>query len=204
MRSLFALLIAIALSSVATACGGVSKGAGSTSHVSSQTAASSSASASTSPGATQASRPVENDNDGDGDGGADDNGWGHAASTGDRRAVVALVKRYYAFAAADDGTAACSLIYSIFAEEIPEVYGEPPGEPALRGKTCGVVMSKFFRQIHRWLTTDLATLEVIDVRVKGLRGLALLSFKNTPEHDIPVHLEHRVWKIDALLDGGLG
>lgn len=146
----------------------------------------------------------KSDNDGDGDNGDDDDRWGHAASEADREAVVALVKRYYGFAAAGDGGAGCALIYSLLAEEIPELYGEPPGPPSLRGGTCAAVMSKVFKQKHRQLVADTASIDVIGVRAKRLRGLALLRFKGSPERDIPVHREHNAWKINALLDGGLG
>ncbi len=144
------------------------------------------------------------DNDGDGDNGSDDDRWGSAASATDRRAVVRLVKHYYAVAAAGEGARGCALIYSLLAEEIPELYGEPPGPPSLRGGTCSAVMYKVFRQKHRLLAADVATIDVIGVRVKRLRGLALLRFKGSPERDIPVHREHGAWRIDALLDGGLG
>jgi hypothetical protein len=150
------------------------------------------------------SRQGRSDNDGDGDNGNDDNRWGYAASPVYRRAVVALLERYYALASAGDGAAGCSLTYSLLAEEIPELYGEPPGPPGLRGSTCEQVMSKLFRQKHRQLVADSATLEVIGVRVKRLRGLALLHFRGSPERDIPVHLEHGAWRVDAVLDGAIG
>jgi hypothetical protein len=149
-------------------------------------------------------RRAKPDNDGDGDNGNDDDRWGSATSATDRRAVVSLVKHYYAVAAAGDGARGCALIYSLLAEEIPELYGEPPGPPSLRGGTCAVVMSKVYRQKHRQLVAKIATIDVIGVRVKRLRGLALLRFKGSPERDIPVHREHHAWRIDALLDGGLG
>jgi hypothetical protein len=149
-------------------------------------------------------RPIKADNDRDGDGGADDNLWGHAASAADRRDIVALVKRYYAIAAAGDGARACAILYSLFAEEVPETYGEPPGDPALRGKTCAAVMSKVFKQRRRQLIQEAPSLKVIGVRIRGLRGLALLSFRGIGERDILVHREKRLWRIDALLDGGLG
>jgi hypothetical protein len=119
------------------------------------------------------SRQGRSDNDGDGDNGKDDNGWGHAASPVDRQAVVGLLKRYYAVATAGDAAAGCALIYSLLAEEVPELYGEPPGPPSLRGSTCEEVVSKLFRQKHRQLVVDSATLEVIGVRVKRQDGKTL-------------------------------
>ncbi len=144
------------------------------------------------------------DDDNDGDNGADDSRWGRAAIPAEKATVTTLIKHYYAIAVAGDGTRACPLIYSIFAEEIPETYGEQPGEPALSGKTCAEVMSKVFKQSHRRLTSELAALRVTVVRVKGLRGLALLDFGRPPVREIGLHLEHGAWRIDDLLDGALG
>jgi hypothetical protein len=143
--------------------------------------------------------------DKDDDNGKDDIAWGRAASAADRRAVTSVVKSYYAAAAAGDAVRACSLMYSIFAEEIPEEYGEsPPGPPGLHGTTCAAVLAKLFKQQHRRLVADLATLEVTRVRLKGRRGLAILHFRTAAHREIPVHRERRAWKIDALLDGGFG
>jgi hypothetical protein len=142
------------------------------------------------------------DVDGDGDNNEDDYRYGRAAGTAEMQAVTELVKRYYVAAASDEGARACTMIYSIFAEEIPEVYGEGP--PALRGDSCAVVMNKWFKMHHRELTTDLTEFAVTAVRVKALHALALLGFKRTPPHDIRVHLEHGVWKIDEPLDSAVG
>jgi len=192
MRRALSLVLAMTAVGAVVACGGTGgrNGSSKARHAVSET--------------DRTASPAGRDNDGDGDGGGDDERWGHAAAAGDRRAVVALVKRYYAVAAAGNGSEACSLLYSLFAEEVPEVYGEPPGEPALRGKTCAIVTSKLFKQRRRRLSVQRASLEVVGVRVRGLRGLALLRFKGKPERDIPVHRERRMWKIDALIDGGLG
>jgi hypothetical protein len=123
------------------------------------------------------------------------------ANMTDARAVRALVKRYVATAAANDGASACSLIYSLFAEEIPETYGLPPtGSPALHGTTCAVVMTKLFKLHHSQLAAEAATVEVVGVRVNGNRGLALLHFRGIPARSIDVHRERGVWKINALLD----
>jgi hypothetical protein len=204
MKSLLALLAIALLSLDAVACGGSSKGTDPVSQASSNAAATGSAPATTASSTTPAMQPVKSDNDNDGDNGEDDFNWGQAASAADSQAATALVKRYYAVAAAGDGAMACALIYSIFAEEISEVYGQPPGPAALRGKTCAAVMSKLFKQERQQLIVDNATLEVARVRVKEKRGLVLLSFKGMPQRNIPVHRELGAWKIDALLDSGLG
>ncbi len=203
-RALSSLLVLALCSVGVSACGGAGKGASADSHAASNAAATATTVRTVVSDPALHHHQVKSDNDGDGDNSDDDIRWGNAASAAERQAVITLVRRYYALAAASNGAAGCSLIYSLLAEEIPELYGEPPGPPSLRGGTCAVVMSELFKHKHRQLVADSATLEVIGVRVKRLRGLALLHFAGSPERDIPVHREHRAWRIDALLDSGLG
>jgi len=127
--------------------------------------------------------------------------FGHAANAVDAREMTTLVRRYYADAAAANGDAACRLIYSIFAEAIPEDYGRAPGPPSLRGDTCGAVMSKLFKQTQSRLRLDSATLEVTAVRVDGNLGSVLMSFDGQPaKHYLETHRERGGWKIHSLLD----
>jgi hypothetical protein len=155
---------------------------------------------------TQAPRPAKapisrSDGDGDGDGGADDVHWGSAPSAAGRRAVTALAEAYYRAAGAENGAQACALLYSLFAEEVAETYGGPSAPAYLRGETCAVVLHRLFVHEHRKLVREAATLRVTGVRVKRLRGMALLHFGHAPEErDISVHLEHGVWKVSELLD----
>jgi len=125
--------------------------------------------------------------------------WGRAADPDVQRAVVALVSHYYEFAAAGNGAAACGLIYVIFAEAIPEDYGQPPGPPALRGKTCAIVLSKLFKQEHSKIAADSASLKVTGVRVQRAQGRALLGFATAPAAYIGLHREGQTWKIVGLL-----
>jgi hypothetical protein len=214
MRRLFALLVITLLSLGPSACGGAGKATSSSSQSASTAATATStptttpattpATTPTTPATTPTTTPTTRDRDGDGDNNNDDYGYGHAVSAAETQAIAELVKHYYAAAAARDGAKGCSLLYSLLAEEIPELYGEPPGPPELRGSTCAAVMSKLFAHHHQELVTDAATVKLMDVRVKRLRGLAIMSFKGMPQRDIAVHLEHGVWKIDELLDTNLG
>ena len=156
------------------------------------------------PTTTDAEATHQADSDHDSDNNDDDYRYGEAASPTDRRLIGEVVARYYAAAAADNGAIGCSLMYSLFAEEIPEVYGEVPGPPELRGATCAAVMSKYFEIYHRQLTSDRETLEMKSVRVKRNRALAIMSFKTMPQRDILVHREYGSWKIDEMLDSNLG
>jgi hypothetical protein len=124
----------------------------------------------------------------------------HAADAASSKAVTALVKSYLAAAAAEDGSAGCSMIYSLFAESIPETLGEPPsGTPQLSGKTCAVVMTKLYRQMHGELAAEAASVRVAGVHVAERRGLVLLGLRGMGPHVIQVHLERGVWKINETV-----
>jgi hypothetical protein len=184
-KLLVALLATVLLCAGVSACGG-GKGSGASSQ------ASSTASPSTTTDTTStASRP---------EGVTTIVGFGQPASAADKRVITALVKSYYTAAAAEDGAKVCSLIYSIFEEAIAEDYGQPPGPPSLRGKTCPVVMTKLFKQRHKQQVSDLAALKVTGVRIKGRRGFVLLSFATPGKRYITVKSEHGAWKINALVD----
>lgn len=128
-------------------------------------------------------------------------GFGHPASAADMRAIAAVVREYYAAAAADDGARLCSLLYSLFAESVADDYGHEPGPPALRGDSCRVVLTKLFRQRHRQQVAELAALRVTGARIQYHKGLALLSFGSAgPPSYIAVKRERTVWKIDVLVD----
>lgn len=143
-----------------------------------------------------------NDRDNDGDHNNDDENvlaYGHAAGAIDRRSSVALVTRYFAAAAAEDGATGCRLLTPIIAGTVAETDGHSPG---LRGKTCAVVLSKLFKLHHRLLAEKNATLKIIKVRVLGDKALAVLEFPTIPE--VRLIAERRVagtWKLLYLLDG---
>ena len=132
--------------------------------------------------------------------------YGHGANEVDDQAVTALVKRYYAAAAAGDGAMGCSLMLASLANEsdlgeaAEGAYPPAPGAPVLRGESCGQIVSLLFKEDHERLAADSATMVVIGVRIKRDRGLALLGFRTMPERYIPVQRERGVWRIDSLLD----
>jgi hypothetical protein len=227
MRSLLASL-AIALSGLGlSACGGSGKGSGSTSQAASKAATVTTATkgGSTAPvsgsfmgdedddeTASNYTGSSKYDNDADFDNDTiknrgyydSDDGvirsFGRAANAAEKREITALVKRYYAAAAASDGAKACPLIYSTLEEAIPEDYGQPPGPAYARGKTCAVVMSKFFAHAHSQLV---GTFKVTGVRVEGREVRALLGSKTVPASFISVRRERGAWKIDELLGQSL-
>ena len=179
MKSLLGLLVVALLGLGVTACGGSSKAT--------------TASSATSP---------KRDRDDDGDHNDDDAHvleYGQAANTAERRALIALVTRYYAAAAAADGGKACTLLMPFIAESVAENYGHTS---ALRGKSCGVVMSKLFKLHHQVLVGENATLKFVTVRVEGGKSLMVLSFSTLPEvRQIAARRDGSTWRILQLLDG---
>jgi hypothetical protein len=188
MRHTCASVVVLALAVSFGACGGANKGASLSTTVSSTTTGSTPTTASVHGPSPEAKSIAQ---------------FGHVASPADRQAITALVKRYYAAAAADDGATACSLIYSPLSESVAEDYGQAPAPASLAGTTCEMVMSKLFRQVPGQPSAVLATTEVTGVRVKGRKGYALLRSKTMPEGDISVERELGTWKVGILIGSAL-
>lgn len=126
---------------------------------------------------------------------------GHPASPADARGAAAVVKRYYADAAREDGASACRLIYSPRAETIHDELDGAPGPPGKRRVTCGFVLSRLFRAMHSRLRADSATLRVGAVRVEFNLGSVQLHFAHVKlPHYIEVRRERGAWKMSMLLD----
>jgi hypothetical protein len=122
--------------------------------------------------------------------------YGRPAASSEAKAIAEVVLRYFAAAARDDGTTACASLYSLFAESIPETYGQGPAStPALRGKTCPIVLTKMFVHNRGEFAPALGRTKVIASRIEGLRGLAVLGARAVPERYILVHREFGAWKV---------
>jgi hypothetical protein len=205
-----AALLACALACVGvSACGG--SGGRSSTRASTQALVSSGASAAGASSRTVAVRPVDSDRDEDGGGPTDDTshtreeGYGHAGSTADARAIAALLKRYYAVALAGDGARGCALLYSTLAEGVPEDYGGGGGPTPTGGnRTCPEVLHEEFAREHARLALLTPRLTVRRVRVFERHGVAFLRFgPGLPEREIQLMREGSVWRMGVLLDGEL-
>lgn len=125
--------------------------------------------------------------------------YGRAPSAPEADAIVTLVKRYYAAAAAENGALACSLTYYIEVETLPEQYGGPPGPRWLHGaSTCPALLTRVFEHFHSELT---GSVDALAVRVKDGRGKELVDFPGLrlPEGVVKVRREGDAWKVDGLL-----
>jgi hypothetical protein len=119
------------------------------------------------------------------------------ASASDMRAVSRVFKRYQAAALAADGSRACSLIFSLLVEAIPEDYGRAAGPKYARGKTCAVVVTKLLTHNHARFVA-MRQYRVVQVQVKRNYAVALLGARTQPASLIPLQRERGVWKVDAL------
>ncbi len=118
---------------------------------------------------------------------------GHVATFTDRRAIVTLVKNYYAAAASDNGAVACSLTYPVRAESLPEDYG-PTYSPG--ATTCAQVLTAVFKRLHAQ-AASLA--EVTDVRIEGRQATVLLRSTSIPASMTQARRRGSTWMLDHVL-----
>jgi hypothetical protein len=200
VRVLLVLLVVSLLSFDVVACGGSGSGSASRAHSS----AVASTGGATVPASTSASQTSTT---GEGPGSSErkfDETAGVAASDAERSAIAALVKRYYAAVAADNGAQACSLLYPPLGKAIVEDYGNSVSPSYLRGKTCSVVMSKIFKHRRGQPTSDVSGIEVTGVRVvNGTAAIVLLHSPTMPVGEISLSREGKKWTVDLLLGGSL-
>ncbi|HXQ01079.1 MAG TPA: hypothetical protein VN845_13570 [Solirubrobacteraceae bacterium] len=202
MRPLLAPLAAGLLASGLAACGGAGRTTGGSASSGSSSSAPSTAVSAT---ATLGSyRPGAYDLQ-DGDNDPDDRRapgfvndeeslfatYGRGASPADTRAIATLVKRYLSAAASGDGAKACAFLDAPLARELVAAGSK---------ESCATVLPALFERQHPRLTaSDVATMAVISVHVKGNVGLAELGFRTLPEQELIAEREGHIWKIDALL-----
>jgi hypothetical protein len=123
--------------------------------------------------------------------------YGHAPSAMDVRAIVRLVKRYYAAAAAGDGGRACALMLPAFAISVGQDFGRGNGPTYLgAGTNCPSVLELEFAHVRGELTE---AVRVFSVRVHGIRAQAIVSSRRLRASSIDAVRQGGVWKIDALV-----
>jgi hypothetical protein len=191
------LPLAIALLSLnLVACGGAVK--------SSSSSSTKAAAGSDTPTASSARQPGPDSNDSDDDPGSDDDkvfvDYGNRASPADRRAITALVKRYYVAAASADGGKACPMVYGLIAERLTEEYAQAHG---MSSGSCATALSALFKQRHGQLASDPSLLKVTRIRIGGDKGYVFVFLGSVPEPYLTVHREEGAWKIESLFETGL-
>jgi hypothetical protein len=135
--------------------------------------------------------------------------YGRAGSVADKRAILPVLRGYYAAAAAGDGARACSLTVprvgkSVnFVDAATEDYSPLPGSPVLRGRGCVVVMSTLSKEHHGELAAEAESLVLTGLRVHSGEALALLGFSTIGECVIALKHENGVWRVNGLFDIGI-
>lgn len=126
--------------------------------------------------------------------------YGHAASVADSRAIAAVIGRYYAAAAAGDGSAVCGLASSRMRRVVVDEYGHSSGLPALRGRSCRIVMGKVLADLHEQMNVDRAALHLGIVRVNGSTAEAMVGLRASwPENYLVLRHERGRWRVAELL-----
>jgi hypothetical protein len=129
--------------------------------------------------------------------------YGPAADPTERQAIVSVIRRYYAAAAADDGAEVCSLTYSLFAESLVEAHSRGRGAPALRGDSCAQVAAKLLAGRHSEIARDLAALRVTVIQLRERQGWAVARFGIANERIVQLqHLPDGAWAMNVLLYRG--
>ena len=74
------------------------------------------------------------------------------------------------------------MLYSTYAEAVPEDYGtSPPGPSWARGSTCAAVLTHVFNHEHAEIAAKLPKLKIARIRIEEHRGLVVLSFHKIPQ-----------------------
>jgi hypothetical protein len=123
---------------------------------------------------------------------------GHEATGHELSVIDRLVHHYYAIAVAEDGVAACLMLFSVAAKEVVE----KQTEWHVHGRTCAAVMTQIFTRQHRRLVIALGSLKEVRVRVSRPNGKVVLRFKNTvgPSRVLNLRLVRGKWTVQYPLD----
>ncbi|MGN6372803.1 MAG: hypothetical protein ACTHM1_07410 [Solirubrobacteraceae bacterium] len=148
--------------------------------------------------ATTAMSHLDSDRDSDANNDEGIVGSGRRATGDELRAIAAAIHHYYAAAVAEDGRRACQLMSRKFAKGVPVDYGRF-GAPYMHASTCPAVMRRVFAHEHRHISSEAATLRVVEARLEGDHGFALLRSRPLSVSKILFRQEGGSWKIESLM-----
>jgi hypothetical protein len=119
--------------------------------------------------------------------------FGHAAVGAQGRALRGLAERYYAAAAAGNGSAACAMLTAAFARLVPEQYGGSAAPAYMRGaSTCAGVMGLLFAHLRLQLQ---ARVTIVAARVKGREAYVFLKTRYIPASYLVEQREAGGWRV---------
>ncbi len=129
-----------------------------------------------------------------------DDYFGEPANAIDRQAITHIVGLYYQFAAADDGTSACTLLYPVAIEALVDSYEQ---SSSLHGKGCATILSHTFKARNNMFVLHKQMLKIIAVRTANERGWAVMTFGTRHERHLLMRRYHNAWKVAEPLDSDL-
>lgn len=122
--------------------------------------------------------------------------YGYVATPEDKRAVTAVVKRYYPVAVSGDGRRACALMASSAARSAVANFGRL-GTSYLRGaRTCPQVLSRMFKHRHGELTQPIA---VTGVLTRADHAFAIVDSPKMPDSIVSLQREDGAWRVNTPL-----
>lgn len=149
----------------------------------------------------QEARKTDGDRDADNnDDDGDVRGFGRVARKQDEQSISTLVKRYYAATAKPDAGEACSLLDGIVAESLSS---DVTGQTGASLKGCASQATKLFEYAAGRSDVGAGSVDVVRVRVKSGKALAIVRLPSGEERYMPVTREKGGWKIAALFDSGM-
>lgn len=122
--------------------------------------------------------------------------YGHRSSAAQAKAIASVVKRYFAYAAAGDGSGACSLLLPSIAGSMSEAYGQGAGSSSPSAKTCQALLTGLFKASREELSEAIT---VVEVRVKGVNSQVVIGSRKMRSASTILTRQGGVWKIEQVL-----
>jgi hypothetical protein len=117
-----------------------------------------------------------------------------------KRTAIALLKRYYKTAVAEDGATACSFLFSVAAKEVVE----EQHDWHVHGNSCPTVVTAIFRRLHRLLVAEARSMRVVRAGAYGPNGRLILRVANSPEaREFRLRMVAGKWTVQYPMDSAL-
>jgi hypothetical protein len=121
---------------------------------------------------------------------------GRPASSSERTAIIALVRRYIAAALVTDGRSVCRLLYPGLVRSLEYVDRVDTKGRARRRGSCAPAASRTLREAH---SSQLAGYLITGVRVGGEEAYVLLNSPTQPAGYLTARRDGAGWTIDTAV-----
>lgn len=121
--------------------------------------------------------------------------FGHSPGSASS-AINAVVKRYFAAAAAEDGASGCRLLIPSLASTVPDANVGANGAVRGRRSTCAAALQSVFTHYHGELE---GTVQVASIRVKEATAQVIVTSRTLRAGEIFLTRQSGSWWIEELL-----